>query len=249
MVATPLPETSSDSLLAGRVRFRQPTHGYRVNVDSLLLADFANVGRRANVAVDLGAGIGLVSLLLAHHGAVRELVLVEREPHFAAIARHNLASIDVPASVHELDVGDEEFLAKLAARVDLVVSNPPFFNADEHRPPHDEVRERARLGELAPFVNASAKLLSGPKARAVFVYPARSLSELFDAAQRAALVPKRLRFVHAFIDRPARLALIELRRARPGGLVIEPPFVEWSAPGVPTQAFENVSRGSAGDRK
>jgi tRNA1(Val) A37 N6-methylase TrmN6 len=42
-----------------------------------------------------------------------------------------------------------------------------------------------------------------------------------------ALVPKRLRFVHARNDEPARLALVELRAARPGGLVIEPPLVEW----------------------
>jgi tRNA1(Val) A37 N6-methylase TrmN6 len=33
--------------------------------------------------------------------------------------------------------------------------------------------------------------------------------------------------VHARDDEPARLALIELRAARPGGLVIEPPLIEW----------------------
>ena len=40
----PLLAVSDDSLLGGRVRFRQPEHGYRVNVDSLLLAQFACAG-------------------------------------------------------------------------------------------------------------------------------------------------------------------------------------------------------------
>lgn len=247
--AMPHTDTSEDALLGGRVRFRQPNGGYRVNVDSLLLADFANVGRPARVAVDLGAGVGLVSLLLAHHGAARELVLVEREPSFASIARENLASVNVPSAVYELDVNDEELPQQFGGRVDLVVSNPPFFNHDEHRAPEDELRERARLGELVPFVVASAKLLSGPKARAVFVYPARSLTQLFAAAERTELVPKRLRFVHSFIDRPARLALIELRRARPGGLVVSPPFVEWTEPGVATAEMKALSLGSASEQK
>jgi hypothetical protein len=38
--------------------------------------------------------------------------------------------------------------------------------------------------------------------------------------------------VHAFADCAARLALVELRRAKPGGLVVEPPLVEWTARNV-----------------
>jgi hypothetical protein len=38
--------------------------------------------------------------------------------------------------------------------------------------------------------------------------------------------------VHTTLAEPARLALVELRRARPGGLVVEPPLVEWNARGV-----------------
>jgi hypothetical protein len=55
--------------------------------------------------------------------------------------------------------------------------------------------------------------------------------------------------VHSFVDRPARLALIELRRARPGGLVVEAPFVEWSAPGVATPEMNALSLGSVSEKK
>ncbi|HET9932530.1 MAG TPA: methyltransferase [Polyangiaceae bacterium] len=245
---TPL-ALSSDSLLGGSVRFRQPTAGYRVNIDSLILAEFARVGRSAGVAIDLGAGVGLVSLLLEHYRAARELVLVEREPAIAAIARENLANARAKVTVHEVDVSAPSLPELLGTRADLVVSNPPFFNRTEHRAPRDEQRERARLGEVLPFLLATAELLAGPKARAAFVYPARSLTEFFDAARRARLVPKRLRFVHAFADRPARLALVELRRARPGGLVVQAPLVEWLAPQVPSPELAALSLDSTSGRK
>ncbi|MGC4094687.1 MAG: methyltransferase [Polyangiaceae bacterium] len=231
------------------MRFLQPEHGYRVNVDSLLLARFACVGRTAQLAVDLGAGIGLVALLLAHYEAARELVLVERESELAALARDNLTRASVRHRVCELDVSAPELEQEFARKADLVVSNPPFYTEGEHRAPADQRRVRARLGELGPFLTAAEMLLSGPKARAIFVYPARSLSQLFECAQRVRLVPKRMQLVHAFAERPARLALLELRRARPGGLVVEPPLIEWQATGVPTPALAELMARPADDRR
>ncbi|HEY3668042.1 MAG TPA: hypothetical protein VGL19_18695, partial [Polyangiaceae bacterium] len=61
--------TTSDSLYGGAVSLRQPARGYRVNVDAILLAAFAAQGRRAKLALDLGAGVGSVALGLHHLGA------------------------------------------------------------------------------------------------------------------------------------------------------------------------------------
>ena len=56
-------ETTEDTLLDGRVRFRQPRSGYRAAIDTVLLA--AAVPARAGERVaDLGAGAGGASLAL-----------------------------------------------------------------------------------------------------------------------------------------------------------------------------------------
>ncbi|HEY2516385.1 MAG TPA: hypothetical protein VGI39_36190, partial [Polyangiaceae bacterium] len=59
---------TNDTLFGGRVQLAQPGRGegYRVNVDAILLADFARRAPRARAAVDLGAGVGAVSLALLH---------------------------------------------------------------------------------------------------------------------------------------------------------------------------------------
>jgi tRNA1(Val) A37 N6-methylase TrmN6 len=242
-------ELSSDAVLGGGLRFQQPLTGYRVNVDSILLAAFVAEGRRSRVAVDLGAGVGLISLLLARHGAAEQLILVERDPALARLALENLRRESVVGEVMCLDLGNSTQTQALHGRADLVVSNPPFFEEAGHRAPKDLETKRARMGRLEPFLEVAALALSGAKARAAFVYPARALTELFALAGKYGLVPKRLRFVHPFEHRPARIALLQLRKARPGGLVVEAPLIEWEAPGVPSAELLRLSAGKASDRE
>src|SRR5882672_4038855 len=63
-----------DSLFTGAIRLDQPApgHGYRANVDAILLAAFAaRTGFPARVVLDLGSGVGTVALALHHLGAAR----------------------------------------------------------------------------------------------------------------------------------------------------------------------------------
>jgi tRNA1(Val) A37 N6-methylase TrmN6 len=99
-----------------------------------------------------------------------------------------------------------------------VLCNPPYFPAHSHRAARSPEKASARSGELFPFLAAASTLLSRKTGRALFCYPAPQLPELLEQAKRAGLVAKRLRFVHARGDEPARLALVELRAARPQAL-------------------------------
>jgi tRNA1Val (adenine37-N6)-methyltransferase len=234
---------SLDSLLGGAITFAQPRTGYRVNVDSLLLAKFAQGSRRARLAVDLGAGVGVLSLLLHHHGTATKFALLEREAALAELARENLERGGASGEVLQRDLALDGLPPALVGRADLVISNPPYFVEGDHRAPKNSGRRRARQGGLEPFVAGAARALNGTRARAVFVYPARALTELLACAQASGLVPKRLRLVHPLLDRPARIALVELRKAKPGGLVVEPPLVEWERPGRASRELESITRG------
>src|SRR5450432_2393931 len=230
MAGSPQATTTTDSLYGGAVTLRQPARGYRVNVDAVLLAAFAAVGRHAELALDLGAGVGAVALGLHHLGVAEQFALIERERTLLTLARENasLAEMSARLCCHDLVDGLPE---ELRQRADLVVANPPFFAPESGRRGPELAKTRARFGQLGPFLDAAAAAVSGPRARVVFVYPSRELSRFLSEAERARLVPKRLRLVHPDAGSPARIALIELRRAKPGGLVILPPLLEWSDKG------------------
>jgi tRNA1(Val) A37 N6-methylase TrmN6 len=236
--------TTTDSLYGGAVSLRQPARGYRVNVDAILLAAFAAQGRHARFAVDLGAGVGSVALGLHHLGAASRFALVEREEALLTLAGENADQAKMNAQLWCLDL-TRGLPTELQHAADLVVSNPPFFEPTSSRPSREPAKSSARFGDLAPFLAAAAVAVSGPRTRVVFVYPAREISRFLSSAARVHLVPKRVRFVHADQASPARVALIELRRAKPGGLEVLPPLLEWSAKGVRSPELEQLLAGSA----
>ncbi len=242
----PEPRWAADALFDGAVSLLQPRagKGYRVNVDTLLLAAFAAECRpEARTVVDLGAGVGALSLAFAHFGAARRSVLVEQDPSLAELSERNLASAGLLGHAVVAELVRQGLPAALRGTADVVLSNPPFFTGDESRTA--PARRAARVGPLAPFLLAAADAL-GARSRAFFVYPAPTLPEFFAAATAARLVAKRLRMVHAFAASKARLALVELRRGKPGGLVVDAPSVEWTAPGARTPELEAIVRGDLG---
>jgi tRNA1(Val) A37 N6-methylase TrmN6 len=200
------------------------------------------------LALDLGAGTGAVGLVLFHAGAARRVVLVEREPDLVKLCRKNLERSGTPGSVERLDLEENPLPRSLAQCAELVVTNPPFFPPGIGRPRRDQKSRRARSGAVEPFLRAASFSLAGPSARLAVVYPAQALPELLAAAAAESLVPKRLRFVHATSERPARVALVELRLAKPGGLVVLPPLVEWSAPRRRSDELERIVAGRFGRR-
>jgi tRNA1(Val) A37 N6-methylase TrmN6 len=230
-------------LLGGALSLRQPKTGYRINVDSLLLVAFAGE-RTVERVVDLGAGVGALGLLALQRGIARRALLLEADAALAQLAQENLERAGFAGEARSFDVTRDKVRE---SGVPLVLCNPPYYPAHSHRPASG-ARALARSGDVGPFLTAAAKLVARKTGRALFSYPAPQLPELLHAASERGLVAKRLRLVHARESLPARLALLELRVARPGGLVIEPPLVEWlGRRRAPELAW--LSGGRANDRK
>jgi tRNA1Val (adenine37-N6)-methyltransferase len=235
--------TTTDSLLSGSLELLQPKAGYRVNVDSLLLVGFAGE-RRVDRVIDLGAGVGALGLLALHHGIAKRAILIEADSKLVVLARENLRRSGFDGEIHELDLRKGHLRDSAAP---LVLCNPPYYPAHSHRPAAPS-RAAARSGELSPFLAASAALIARKTGRALFCYPAPQLADLLRRAEDVGLIAKRLRLVHAREDKPARLALVELRAARPGGLVVEPPLFEWLGRRRSPELLR-LSEGRAADRK
>jgi tRNA1Val (adenine37-N6)-methyltransferase len=240
-----------DALFGGTVSLTQPasTHGYRVNVDAILLAAFARGRRPARLAVDLGAGVGGVALALLHLGVAKRISLVEKDSRLADLSAKNLRDnrLDLRASVHRADLAQPlaETVPELVHAADLVVANPPYTSPEsdggDRRAHARTARSRSRVGDTSPFVRAAADAL-GRRGRVCFVYPAHAMINLVTLARAAGLEPKRMRLVHGKSDRPARVALIELLPGRSGGLVVLPPLIETDSAGVPCAEISALLR-------
>jgi tRNA1Val (adenine37-N6)-methyltransferase len=154
---------------------------------------------------------------------VRRVVFVEIDESPAAMTRQNLVA-NGWSDRGEVVRGDVLDVARARpGDAGLIVCNPPYVAPGRgHASPS---QSRARMGELAVFVEA-ARHLAGHRARVCVVYPAAELVTLLSTLELRGLAAKRLRLVHSRPEAPARVALVEARAGRVGGLVVHPPLVE-----------------------
>jgi tRNA1(Val) A37 N6-methylase TrmN6 len=197
-----------------------PKGRYRTNADALLLARFAP--RVRGTVFDLGAGVGTIGIELAKTGA--QIVLVEKDPDAAALAQKNAADFE---NVRVMQADVRKAAEANRGKAALVVCNPPYVPLGRGRAPRAEKRD-AKMGDVEPFIVAARSLL-GRRASACFSYPTTNLVDFLAALRKRGLEPKRMVFVHASPKAPARIALVEVKAAKPGGLVIEAPVYDQAA--------------------
>jgi len=223
-----------DTILGGRLALIQPKHGYRFSIEAILLGRFAHAGSRDRV-LELGAGCGVVSIVIAALCSPREVVAIELQPHLAEMIDRNAALNDLKSvRAVSADLRSRKILNVEPASFDLIVANPPYRAAATGRENPDHGRRLAR-GEngatLLDFVNA-ARRYGRRGARVAFIFTARRTAELLSTMRSHHLEPKRVRFVHPRLAMPASVVMVEARVD--GGIeaTIEPPLILYDAPGI-----------------
>lgn len=213
-------------MLGGRIRCVQPTQGFRFSVDALLLARFVLECGEAAPFVELAAGCGVVSAILARAG-MGPGVALELSPHLHRCALETVAANGLEERVR-VELADLRELQPLlpAGSAPVVVANPPYFPAGTARLSEDDGNAGARheLTCTMQDVLSAGRYLLPEGGRLFLVYPAWRLDELLRRLPLAKLGAARLRLVHPLGGRPASHLLLESVKARTPRLVVEPPW-------------------------
>ena len=217
---------TDDPLFEGRLVCRQHRHGYRFSVDAVLLAHFIESKNSDNL-LEIGAGCGIVSLLLAFRKPRLAITALELQPALAALCRHNAERNGYGGRIRVVN-GDYRQLRQLVApgSFALVVANPPYRPPGVGRLSEGEEQAVARhelAGTLAELVEAMSFALK-TRGRACFVYPAARTALLVAELKNKGLEPKRLQVVHSYPGDRGRLVLLEAVKGGGEELSILPPF-------------------------
>lgn len=215
-----------DELRGCDLRIIQPRDGYRFSLDPLLLCDFAAMGEGWRV-IDLGAGSGIIPLLLARKCNSSKIVGVEVQEEMAALAGRNIVLNELSEKI-DIVCADILSLSKRlpASSFDLVVANPPYRKQGAGRISPKSGRDRARhetTATLADFLTIAKYLVKPAGTIAIIYHPVR-LAEFCSAAATLKLALLRLRMVHGNSGAAGRMVLLELAKGRRGDLEVMPPL-------------------------
>ena len=199
----------------------QPTKGYAYNSDSIFLYDFIGSFKPKGELLDVGCGVGIISLLLTRDFNIKTSI-IDKQEGMLSYARHNFSINNLDAQSY---LGD--FLEfEVEDRFDFIVSNPPFYNENvtQSDNAHLNIARYAQHLPIDSFIKKVKNLLK-PRGRFIFCYDAKQLDMLLYTLVKYKINPEVLRFVHSKMDRDSKLVMISARVNSKSMMQIMPPLI------------------------
>jgi tRNA1Val (adenine37-N6)-methyltransferase len=117
---------------SGFFRFKQFTiwqddKVLKVSTDSVILGSIVKNNLPGNRILDIGAGTGILSLMMAVKYPQSKIDAVEIDKHSYQWLLHNIKKSPWHSNISAINSSIEEFTSKTSHKYDLIISNPPFF--------------------------------------------------------------------------------------------------------------------------
>ena len=233
--------------LLGRkgLRIIQNPQKFKFTMDAFLLTGFIEPKPNSRV-IDLGTGGGVLPLLIAGQREAGIIYGLEIQPELASMAARSIALNGLTEKIHILE-GDLRHLPESLKlnSFDYVVSNPPFFAANQGVISENQALARAKFEidcTLEDVAKSAARLVRAG-GRVALIYPANRLADLLANMTKVHLTPTRLRLVH---PKPLANANLVLLEARPGAkcpLEILPPLMVYDETGEYSAEMNRIFHG------
>jgi tRNA1(Val) A37 N6-methylase TrmN6 len=219
----------------------QPTSGYCYNSDSIFLYDFIAAFKPKGKLLDVGCGVGIISLLLSRDFPI-ETTIIDKQEKMLRYSEHNYALNGLQVTGY-LD----DFTAwKTEEKFDFIVSNPPFYDprVTQSENTHLNIARYAHHLPVDIFIGKVKKLLK-PRGWFIFCYDAKQIDLLLHHLKINGINPEKVQFLHSKLDRESKLVMIAARMNSKSMTQVLPPFVVFDEKSryLPTamRAFERAN--------
>ena len=231
-----------DDLHRNGYRIIQNEKAFCFGMDAVLLSGYAAVRERERAA-DLGTGTGIIPILLEAKTGGEHFTGLEIQAEMADMARRSVALNHLEEKI-DIVCGDIKEASQIfgAASFDVVTTNPPYMNDADGLQNPDPVKAIARhevLCTLEDVVREGAKLLV-PGGRFYMVHRPHRLVEIINTMTSFKLEPKRIKFVHPFVDKEANMVLIEGIKGGKSMIKVEKPIIVYKEQGVYTDEIYDI---------
>ena len=121
----------------------------KIGTDGVLLGAWAPVNHNPFSILDIGAGTGVIALMLAQRSNAQQIDALEIDEDAYEQATDNFENSPWSDRLFCFHAGLDEFVEEPEDEYDLIVSNPPFYTED-YKTDNDQ-RDLARFADAMPF--------------------------------------------------------------------------------------------------
>jgi tRNA1(Val) A37 N6-methylase TrmN6 len=208
------------------IKLIQKKNGLTFGTDAFLLASFVKA-QKSGIAVELGGGTGIISLLCASREKFKTIYCAEIQKDFADIITRNASLNNLDNKVISIcdDVRNLKS-ASIGCEVDAVFSNPPYMKLDSgKRNDYDEkfIARHEVFGEIFDFCACAKRLLKHGGSFYCVWRPDR-LIDLICALRENNLEPKEMCFVHANTKSAPSMVLVRAKKGASASVVVSEPL-------------------------
>jgi tRNA1(Val) A37 N6-methylase TrmN6 len=180
---------TTDALLGGLVRLKQPRKGQRASADAVMLAAAIVAPKRSAAGaqvLELGCGSGVAMLCVAARLKNVTVAGLELQSDLAALCARNIAAngFEDRLSVYEGDLRARRIAGLAPNSFDQVFANPPYFDVARHRvSPHAgraTARAEAEDADVGHWVTAMLRYAK-PNAGLTLIHKAERLGDILAA--------------------------------------------------------------------
>ena len=207
----------------------------KVNTDSCLLGAWARSDKPKNI-LDIGAGSGVIGLMLAQRFVDATITLVEIIPECAEQCSQNATKSPFKNRTTCVNTAIQQFNSPF--QFDLIVSNPPYFENDT--PAAGLTRQAARHHNTLPLAELfeSATRLLSPTGFFSVIIPYHRLNQAKELATLNQLFIHEQVAIRSLPNKPITRSLLSFSKQK--GLLFENELSIQEYPGKYTQPVINL---------
>lgn len=184
----------------------------KVGTDSVLLGTWCPIENNPFSVLDIGAGTGILSLMIAQRSHAEQIDALEIDEDAYEQCVENFENSPWGDRLFCFHAGLDEFMEEPEEEYDLIISNPPFYSEDYKT--ENSQRDLARFQDAMPFeelVEAADLLLSENGIFAVII-PYKEEEKFIDLCAKVELFPVKVTRVKGTPNTEIKRSLLAFKR-------------------------------------
>ena len=184
----------------------------KIGTDAVLLGAWCPINNHPFSILDIGAGTGILSLMLAQRSIAAQIDAIEIDDEAYEQCVENFESSPWGDRLFCFHAGLDEFLEEPEDEYDLIISNPPFYS--ENHKTDSAQRDLARFQEAMPFEDLieAARLLLSENGIFAIIIPFKEEEKIIELCAEVELYPIKITRVKGTPTTEVKRSLLAFKR-------------------------------------